>query len=294
MNALLRQPLVQLLLLGAVFFYAYHRVVGAQTDETEIVLSQPALSTYLQYRTKQFSSENRTLGFNRLSTNEQQQLIDDYISDEVLVREAMKLGLDKNDFVIRQRLIQKMRFLLRSTMAATPTLSDEEIAAYYQAHQSQYRKPARYSFNHIYIGSNQTWAKDTLEQLKVTLNQSVSTDDGSQWGEAFPYYRVYNAQSASLIDSHFGAEFTARLDALSADNNHWQGPIHSSLGWHLIKLTEKQPADSAPLQNQFARIKQDAQDAYKQQLFFQAETTLRDGYEIRFDDSDLTMQQGQH
>lgn len=291
MFSIFRQPLVQFLLFGALFFVLYQSLPSHTTDDNHIEVSQSALETYLQYRTKQFSAADAGERLSAMSANERQQLINDYIRDEVLVREANKLGLANNDFVIRQRLIQKMGFLVSSAFAITTPLSAQEIQAFYLQHQEHYAESAHYSFSHIFIASSQPWAEQTLAQLQPTLNAQEQIDE-SQWGEPFPYYRLYDNQDATLITSHFGQAFTSQLASLKP-SSLWQGPIQSKLGWHLVHLTSATPADDDPYSKNLNRIQRDAQAAHSKLMIQQAENALINQYSIVFDDRNIHTQVGQ-
>jgi len=143
MKRILREPLLHFLLLGAVLFAAYGVLSGSGASELgRIVVMQGKI-------------DNLQASFSRVwqrpaSQAELDGLVQDYIREEVLAREAMALGLDKDDTVIRRRLRQKMEFISDDISAqAQPT--DAELSAYLQAHPDSFRVEQRFTFSQVYL-----------------------------------------------------------------------------------------------------------------------------------------------
>jgi parvulin-like peptidyl-prolyl isomerase len=170
------------------------------------------------------------------------------IEDEVLYREALRLGLDKNDNIVRQRLIQKALYLAEDLESVQRSVPDEELIAFYEKTKERWKKRAWTHFIHVY-------AKDeaSLAALEPTLDPHALTPPPV--GEAFPLSRDVRGYEDEIA-AHYGKELALRSASLPSDR--WSGPVASSKGWHLIKVVESRPGGVAP----FSEVKGEVQLAY--------------------------------
>jgi hypothetical protein len=223
-----REPLLHFLLLGAALFAAYtlvHR--GGATGVHEIVVSAGQL-------------EHLAEGFARVNqrpptSDELRGLISDYVRGEVYNREALVLGLDRDDPVIRNRLRQKMQFLSED-VAATERPSDEQLLAYLHAHAEMFRREQQYTFTQVYFNPDlrhEHLARDA-ERALATLRAGDASADPAAQGDPFLLDREFNSLPATEISKLFGDTFTKRLAELPIGT--WQGPIESGYGPHLVFL----------------------------------------------------------
>ena len=231
MKKLLREPLVHFLLLGAGLFVAFG-LVGERTgsEPGEIVATQGQI-------------ESLAIGFARTwqrppTDTELEGLIQDYIREEVYYREAMALGLDKDDIVIRRRLRQKMEFVTDDVAAqAEPT--DDELSAYLKAHPETFRVERRFTFSQVYLNPDrhgQNLARDA-ELLLAKLNEAGGKADVSALGDPFLLSHEFEAVPGSEVAKQFGEAFAAKLGALSP--GQWQGPVESGYGVHLVFVGQR-------------------------------------------------------
>ena len=231
MKKLLREPLVHFLLLGAGLFVAFG-LVGERTgsEPGEIVATQGQI-------------ESLAIGFARTwqrppTDRELEGLIQDYIREEVYYREAMALGLDKDDIVIRRRLRQKMEFVTDDVAAqAEPT--DDELSAYLKAHPETFRVERRFTFSQVYLNPDrhgQNLARDA-ELLLAKLNEAGGKADVSALGDPFLLSHEFEAVPGSEVAKQFGEAFAAKLGALSP--GQWQGPVESGYGVHLVFVGQR-------------------------------------------------------
>jgi hypothetical protein len=231
MKRLLTEPLLHFLLLGAAIFVAYSLVSKRSSDEPgKIVITEGQVAAM-------------TVGFARTwqrppTREELDGLLRDRVQEEVYCREAMALGLDKDDTIIRRRLRQKMEFLTDDVAAlAEPT--DDELSAYLKAHADTFRVQRQFTFSHVYLNPErrgENLARDT-GQLLAQLRQAGAKADVSALGDSFLLEHTFAATPGSEVAKQFGEEFATRLGALSP--GQWHGPIESGYGVHLVWVSER-------------------------------------------------------
>jgi hypothetical protein len=165
-------------------------------------------------------------------------LIRDRVQEEVYCREAMALGLDRDDTIIRRRLRQKMEFVTDDVAAlAEPT--DDELSAFLRAHADTFRVQRQFTFSQIYLNPErhgENLARDT-EQLLGQLQQAGDKADVSELGDPFLLEHKFQSLPASEAVKQFGEKFAAQLGELSP--GQWQGPVESGYGVHLVRISER-------------------------------------------------------
>lgn len=238
MKSILKQPLLQFLLGGFALFVLLSLVEGEPEDDTrKIIVTEPALLTFLQFQDKAFDDAQARALLASLDVDAMQRLIDDYVRDEIMVREAMSLGLDQNDDVIRQRLIQKIDFLYQGFADQMPAPDEAAQKTFYTENAERYQQPAAASFTHVFFSDRSRpdgeSARDAAELLgKLNANQTPFEEAG-QYGDRFLFQRNYVERSAQLIEDHFGPEMQGKIfDATPSDT--WIGPFTSKYGSHLV------------------------------------------------------------
>ena len=168
-----------------------------------------------------------------MSTEERSALTEDFIRAEVLVREARRMGLGEGDFIIRQRLIQKLEFLA-DTQADIPKKAEALLSDWYETHKENYRLPAEISFTHIYFVPE---AREKAQEVLSALNGENVLAIAEQ-GDRFIYHKSYQRKSQEDIAAHFGENFASSVFGL-ASGFDWQGPLASRHGFHLVRVVNK-------------------------------------------------------
>jgi len=251
MPKLLKEPLVQFLI-GGLLLYIALTVFG--TSETEddpyvIPVNDRALLMYLQYQDKAFDTASASAALGAMDSAARKRLKEEYIRDEVMVREALALGLNENDEVIRRRLIQKMDFIVQGFTSQDAQFSSREIEDHFKANAGAYQIEAEASFTHIFFSNEKrgkTEAQQQAEALLAQLNQSqVPFEKAGEYGDRFYFLRNYVKRPKRLISNHFGTEITKKIFALEA-SRLWVGPFTSKYGTHLLLLRDKE-VSRAPL-----------------------------------------------
>ena len=232
------EPLLHFLLLGR-DFRGLQSGVRRSTDEPgQIVITQGQVSAM---------ATGFTLTWHRPPTSEELDgLIRDRVQEEVYCREALALGLDKDDTIIRRRLRQKMEFVNDDVIAlAEPT--DDELSAYLKTHAEAFRVQRQFTFSQVYLNPErhgERLARDTA-QLLAQLRQAGDRADVSELGDPFLLEHEFRSLPASEIVKQFGEKFAAKLGELSP--GQWQGPVQSGYGTHLVFVSERTEGSVPPL-----------------------------------------------
>lgn len=229
--ALLREPLVHFVVMGAVLFAAYAALGrdGAGAPGA-IVVSRGQI-------------EHLATGFTRVwqrapTAEELERLIHDYIREEVYYREAVALGLDRDDTVIRRRLRQKLEFLSEDIAAlAEPTQADLE--AFLQSQPERFRTERSFSFRHVYLNPERhgdRLAADA-QALLGRLKRVGARADVSALGDSLLLASTFESVSSGEISRQFGEEFAHAIDGLAP--GEWSGPLQSGYGVHLVLVSAR-------------------------------------------------------
>jgi peptidyl-prolyl cis-trans isomerase C len=161
-------------------------------------------------------------------------MIEDRIREEVLYREALALGLDQDDTIVKRRMAQKMQFLAEDVATQQEPTSDE-LRVWFAGHTDLFMVPARISFRHLYFSSDKrgSSARDdaakALEGLTTTPQNAAFT---GALGDPFMFQDYYAARAPQAIAGEFGSGFAQAVAKLEPGS--WQGPIESGYGWHLV------------------------------------------------------------
>jgi hypothetical protein len=164
-------------------------------------------------------------------------LIEKHIRETVLYREALTMGLNQHDTVIRRRLAQKLEYLAKDLVSLTPP-TEEELQAYFAEHQERYQGPALYTFTQVYINPDKRGdaTLDDAEKIKATLiAQRDAFENAGALGDDFMLENYFREKDALDIQRNFGNGFTKSLLEMSPEQ--WHGPILSGYGAHLVYVS---------------------------------------------------------
>jgi hypothetical protein len=168
---------------------------------------------------------------------ELQALVEDKVREEVLYREGIALGLDKDDTIVKRRLAQKMQFLAEDVAAAHPP-STEELKAWFEKNKEQFALPGRYSFRHLYFSPDKRGKnaeKDAAKALVKIAGESEDSKRASSVADRFMFQDYYADRKPEAIAKEFGPQFAVSLEKLEVGG--WRGPVESGYGWHLVFVT---------------------------------------------------------
>ena len=197
--------------------------------------------------------------FNILSDKKINQLKKDFIQREVLVREAKRLGLDKIDSIISARLAQLGQQALVGESINIDSIRLSEINDFFEINKSQYIEPETISFSHIFFDTEER-AKSYLLKLEKESDVKKLKNLINTGGIVFPYQKNYSKKPFSFIVGHFGEIGAQNIFSLQKDIKNWQGPIRSSLGYHLINVFNKTSMKQMALDDILSEVKRDYYD----------------------------------
>jgi len=232
MNRILNEPLLHFLLLGAVLFVVYSMMQkpGRSGEQGGIVVTRGEIAHLASGFAKTWQRPP--------SPEELVSLVRDRVREEVYYREAMAMGLDKDDTIIRRRLRQKMEFI-SDDIAAQNEPTAAELNAYMQAHPDAFRVEPRYTFKQVYLNPQkhgEHLVRDTA-QLLAQLNRAGSKADVSALGDMLMIEHKFLGVTSSEIAKQFGEKFSASVGGLTP--GQWQGPVESGYGVHLVFVSER-------------------------------------------------------
>jgi peptidyl-prolyl cis-trans isomerase C len=271
---LLREPLVHFMFIGAVIYLLYGVFAEPipEADDKTIVV------TVGEVEWMQTSWQKR---WNRPPTAEEfDGLIQQYIKETVLYREALTMGLNQHDQVIRRRLAQKLEFLAKDLVALTPP-TEAELQTYFAEHQERYQEPALYTFTQVFIDPDKRGdtTLDGAAAIKATLiAKGDAIEDAGALGDDFMLQNYYPEKDQAEIQKFFGSGFAESLVELSP--GQWQGPVLSGYGVHLVYVSNisEQPApDFAEVRE---RVVQDWTTEKGEELNDQFYANLRNSYTV--------------
>ncbi len=229
MRRLLREPLVHFLLLGAVLFGVWHFAQGgrsASTSSREIQLTVEELTQLALVFQSQWRREPAPEEFRRLVENR--------VQEEILYREALAMGLDKDDTIVKRRMAQKMQFLAEDVGAAREP-DRAELQAWYAKNSDKFAHPNRVSFRHVYFSPDRRGSRardDAASALTKLAGQPQDSKVAGSSADAFMFQDYYRDRAPEQLAREFGPQFAIAVAKLGPGS--WQGPVQSGLGWHLV------------------------------------------------------------
>ena len=270
----LREPLLHFMFIGAAIYLLYAvfaEPAAEKTDKTVVVRSGEIewMNTAWQKR------------WNRPPTTEELDgLIKQYIKETVLYREALTMGLNKHDQVIRRRLAQKLEFLARDLVALTPP-TEEELQAYFMEHQEYYSEPTLFTFSQVFIDPDKRGdaTLDDAEKIKAALiAMGENIDDVNELGDNLMLQNYYPEKDQAEIEKQFGSGFAESLVELSP--GQWHGPVLSGYGVHLVYLHSIVEPPAIVLEDVHERVTLDWETEKGIELNQQFYESLREQYTI--------------
>jgi hypothetical protein len=230
LRRLVREPLVQFLAMGALLFLYFQWKGGSGPGSTRIAIT-PGLVEHLA------SGFART--WQRPPTDaELKGLIDDHVKEEIATREAIAMGLDQDDTIIRRRLRQKLEFLVEDAVDQVPP-TDAELRAWLDAHPDAFRAESRVALRQVYVSPDRRGAaaRGDAERLLARLRTGGPDASIAALGDPSMLPRELPLGPLSEVARAFGAEFAARVDAIPP--GQWTGLVESPYGLHLVLVPER-------------------------------------------------------
>jgi len=227
---LLQEPILHFLLIGIALFVVYGTVAAPNRTDARIVVSERMVD--------EMAREHEARWARKPSEQELAGLVDAYVRDEILYREGLKLGLDRDDAQIKRRVRQKFE-VISEEQSARGAPSDAELNAYMTANVDRFLVPATVSFEQILVDSSESPA-DVERAAAVARAALVRGADPEKLGRPSMLPSRVASAAQDRVARDFGERFAQRVQ--SATLGEWSGPIASSFGMHLVHVAARSPA----------------------------------------------------
>lgn len=234
MKQLIKEPVVWFMLVALVLFAAEGAISSRQDA---IIVNDKVTARISALWTAQMQRP--------ASEQELDSLLNNWINEEMFYREALRLGLDQNDTIVRRRLVQKYNFLMEEIEAEE--ITEQELLEFYQRSQEKYHIPERVTFANILFKER--------NQATRALATVTNEDDWRSLGVATLLPDRYVRKSDKEVGYALGSAFASDLTKIT--DNNWAGPIQSSYGYHLIRIENRLPAETIPIASIVDKVRYD-------------------------------------
>ena len=238
LRRLLREPLVHFVLLGTLLFVGWAALGGGGAPGAggeRILVTRGRIATLAELFERTWQRPP--------TPGELQGLVDEWVREEIAYREALAMGLDRDDTIIRRRLRQKLEFVV-DDLSPPDQPTDEELAAYLAEHANDYRHEARVTFEHVFVSRDRhgEGAAAVARDVLVQLGQGAAP---ATLGDPLDLPRRFERVTAGDLARSFGQPFAAAVVGTPAGG--WHGPLSSGLGLHLVHVEAVVPAAAPAL-----------------------------------------------
>ncbi|AOS97024.1 peptidylprolyl isomerase [Microbulbifer aggregans] len=267
-HSVFREPLLHFALIGALLFAVSAFFSSDDPRQDEIVVTQSRIDHLAAVFERRWQRPPTEQELNRL--------VDNFVREEVLYREALKLGLDRDDTVIRRRLRMKMEFLAKDLIDAIEP-EDRVLRDYFAVNAERYLEPAQLTIQQIYFN------RDTHKNLDATIETARALlwegAPENELGDSSLLQRRYEAESSDRLDRLFGEGFAEQLQRLP--QGEWSGPVESAYGLHLVLLESVKTQRTAQFDDVRAAVLRDWQTDEQKKILEAQYDTYRNAYELR-------------
>lgn len=274
LSQILREPLFHFLLIGAAIFalYEYFAPAEEQVQERTVVVTSGEI---------QAMADTWRRLWNRPPTEEELAgAIQQHVEEVILYREALAMGLDQDDVVIRRRLKQKVEFLSQDLMVP-PDPTEEQERQWFEAHIDNYTEPDLYTITHVFFDPDK--GDDTILQQAEALRDELNAldampEDITGYGDRFMLQNYYPGRTELELRKLFGSGFVDSLLKLEA--GLWHGPVLSGYGVHVVMVNSISPSPPPSLETAREQVRQDWIDSERERLNTQFIDALLARYEV--------------
>jgi hypothetical protein len=265
---LLREPILHFLLIGIALFGAYQWTAPGDSGGRQIVITQGVVDDLVTQHVAARGREPSAVELNHL--------IESYVRDEILYREGVRLGLDRDDIVVKRRVRQKIEMIAEED-ASTRAPTDAELSAYLMANQARFVRPAILTFEQVFIGQS-TSGPAVVHAVALAREALRSGTDPEKLGKPtlLPYRMTQSP--ADLVARDFGASFAAALEKVPV--GEWVGPIDSSFGAHYVRVSDRTPPVAPQLAAVRDHVVREWENERRQRARNDAYTKMRGEYQV--------------
>ncbi len=289
MKTLWKDPALHFVLGGVILFFVLrsNQPDNADTGDRsrEIVITEGRITQLVEIFRKTWQRPP--------TGTELQGLIDDFVREEIYYREAIALGLDRDDTIIRRRMKQKIEFLSNDLLDPGDP-GDEVLSAWYEENPESYQLPPRYTLRQVYLNPEkhediESAAKDLQAQLSQ-LPEDTPDDRLAELGDALHLVPVsFEDYDEFRLGRELGAKFAQELDGLPT--GEWAGPMSSGFGFHLVRIEKKEAGRQPELSEVRDAILRDWNEKKRRETNDQLFESLFHRYTVTFENADGTRRQ---
>ncbi len=274
MKRILKSPLVYFFVVGFVVF-GLHSFLNREDRDDSDPLTVDVTSGDIEWIRSSWEARMR-----RPPTQQElQALVDRFIRDEILFREAMAMDLDDRDLVIQRRLVQKLTFVLED-LAETMEPTDDELKAYLLENEEKYRIPGTMSFTQVYY--NPSKRKNAMAEAETVLARLMLAEKGPEEAASLGDDMMMDSsprhKSPDEVARMLGEAFADQL--FSIDEKGWQGPIRSTFGLHLVYISNHTPSRMPEFESIREKVQYDFMYYRKQDVVESAYNAVKSRYTI--------------
>ena len=204
--------------------------------------------------------------------------VNQLIREQILSREAVSLGLDEDDVIVRRRLVQKIEFLFKDLAALTEP-SKKELQRYFSDHQSRYRLPAKVTFTQVYFNSDNRGVDGAKKAVQTLIRENADPGSATQLGDTLILPAVCNSCRVNDVKGQFGNAFAEAVTTLEPDA--WVGPVESAYGYHAVYIHDRQEATLPDFQDVIDKVKNGWTFARREENSRKVYEEMRSRYRVR-------------
>lgn len=266
---ILKEPLLHFLILGALLFIVYIKLNPGQENDIHTIILTDNDVEYVAGHFKQ--------RFNRKpSKKELKEILLDYATTEAYYREAVSLGLDKNDNNIKRLLRKKMEIMSKNVLSLLD-ITDKKLQEYLKQHPEKFVQRKVYVFDQVQINpAKHSNLKSYIQDVKNSLNSGLHVKSDSPILQAH-----FSGISKRVLDGDFGENFSKELNKIEAGK--WVGPIRSNFGLHFVKLDKKVTGEVPSVNNIRERLTRAYIKEKQNEILQKQRKELLDKYKVVFD-----------
>ncbi len=268
MRKLLAEPMLHFLLIGIALFGAYRWVSPGDSAGGRIVITQGVVDDLV---TQHVAARGR-----EPSAAELNHLIESYVRDEILYREGVRLGLERDDIVVKRRVRQKIEMIAEED-ASTGAPTDADLLAYLTANPARFTQPAILTFDQVFIGESSS-GPGVVQVAAVTRAALQRGADPGELGKPTLLPRRMTEAPADLVARVFGPSFAAMLEKVPV--GEWVGPIDSSFGAHYVRVSDRTPAVAPQLAAVSNQVVREWENDRRRRARDDAYTKMRSEYQV--------------
>ena len=265
---LLGEPMLHFLVIGIGLFAAYQWMAPVDSDGRRIVITRGVVDDLV---TQHVAARGR-----EPSSAELNHLVESYVRGEILYREGVRLGLDRDDIVVKRRVRQKIEVIAEED-ASTRAPTDADLSAYLTANQARFVQPAILTFEQVFLGHAAS-GPEVVQAVAITREGLRSGTDPEKLGKPTLLPRRMTRTPADMVARDFGASFADALENVPI--GEWAGPIDSSFGAHYVRVADRTPAAAPHLAAVRDQVVREWENERRQRARDDAYTKMRGEYQV--------------